>query len=294
MAETVVISKPATSTGFPVLISAILAAYFVGRIVEVLPFTTPSTPIVAIEIISALAFALTHGARQLGLRSILTFAAICLAIGGAMETIGVKTGFPFGHYEFLPLMGPQVMHVPVLLGLAYIGMAYASWCLAWVIVGGTTERQSGERWIAVSLVASVAMTAWDFAQDPVWSTLLGAWRWRDGGRWFGVPLTNYSGWLLTTFLIYVAFAAYLQKSRRTNSTGAKSEWRLPVVFYGLCALGNVLQSLKPQAQEFVVDDGGRLWRTGSIIRESALVSAFIMGGLITTAILRTSKFSQER
>jgi len=289
MAETVVLTKPASQTTFSLVIFVSLAVYLAGRIIEVLPFTTPSTPIVAIEILSALVFALAHGARHLGLRSILVFAAMCLAIGGAMETIGLRTGFPFGHYEFLPLMGPQIAQLPVLLGLAYIGMAYASWCVALLIVGISKEGISGGKLIGVPLVASVAMTAWDFAQDPVWSTLLHAWRWRDSGPWLGVPLTNFGGWLLTTFLIYIAFAAYLRNRRSARDYGAENGWRAPIVLYGLCALGNVLQLLKPQANEFVADNRGNLWATGSILRHSALVSVFIMGGFAAAAIARASK-----
>ena len=115
--------QPATGPRRSVLVPTILALYAAGRIIEILPFTTPSTPIVAVEIISALALALVHGARTLGVRSILIFAATCMVIAGAIEAIGVRTGFPFGHYQFLPLMGPQMLHIPILLGFAYIGMA---------------------------------------------------------------------------------------------------------------------------------------------------------------------------
>jgi putative membrane protein len=116
---------------------AILALYALSRIIEVIPISTPSTPIVALEILSALAFALVHGAQQYRLRGILVFAALCLLIGNTIENIGVITGFPYGRHEFLALMGPQLMHVPILLGLAYIGMAYVSWTLARLILGVT-------------------------------------------------------------------------------------------------------------------------------------------------------------
>src|SRR5215469_3762087 len=185
---------------------AILALYALSRVIEVLPASTPSTPIVALEILSALAFALLHGARHYGLRGILVFSVICLLIGNAIENIGVLAGLPFGHYEFLPLMGPKLLQVPILLGVAYIGMAYVSWTLARLILGTTGSSLTGPQLMTVPILASLIMTAWDFAQDPVWSTLLHAWRWRDGGLWFGVPLTNFAGWLLTTSLIYFTFA----------------------------------------------------------------------------------------
>jgi hypothetical protein len=71
----------------------------------------------------------TTAARHPGL------AAICVVVGNLSENLGVATGFPFGRYYFVELMGPKLFHVPVLLGLAYIGMAYVSWTLARLIAG---------------------------------------------------------------------------------------------------------------------------------------------------------------
>jgi len=141
---------------------------------------------------------------------------------------------------------------------------------------------------AEHLLAAVIMTAWDFAQDPVWSTLLHAWRWRDGGRWFGVPLTNYTGWLLTVFLICFAFAQYLRRFAATIQH-ASPHWRAAVTLYALCALGNVLQLLRPQPLDVVADPAGAQWHTTAILRASALVSIFLMGSLALLAWVRIPK-----
>jgi uncharacterized membrane protein len=266
-------------------LTAILFLYFLGRVIEVVPFSTPSTSYVALEILCAFAFALIHGSRHYGFRGVLVFTAICLVIGNTIEDIGVATGLPYGHYVFLSLMGPKLLYVPVLLGLAYIGMAYVSWTLARLILGATHANLVGPQWITVPLLASFIMTAWDFAQDPVWSTLLHAWRWFDGGIWFGVPLTNYAGWLLTVFLIYVVFAFYLRRVVPTSAARAP-HWRLAVLFYALCALGNVLQMIRPQPSDLIADPSGVLWHASAILRASAIVSIFIMGSFALTAWLR--------
>ncbi|HEY2469918.1 MAG TPA: carotenoid biosynthesis protein [Terracidiphilus sp.] len=268
---------------------AILALYLVGRIIEVLPFSTPSTSVVALEILSAFAFALIHGAYYYRLRGILVFIAICLVVGNTIENIGVVTGFPFGHYKFLQLMGPKLLHVPILLGLAYIGMAYVSWTLACLILGATRPTLTGAHLIAVPLLASFIMTAWDFAQDPVWSTLLHAWRWRDGGRWFGVPFSNFAGWLLTVFLIYFAFALYLRRKPSSTPAPESAHGRTAVLLYAFCAIGNVLQLLRPQPADAVADATGTIWHTAAILRASALVSLFIMGSFALLAEIKAQK-----
>ena len=288
MASTLQLSRPPSRTKFRILLATILSLYLLGRIIEVLPFSTPSTPIVALEILSALAFAVVHGSWHYGARGILVFAGICLAIGGTMESIGVWTGFPYGHYEFLPLMGPQLLRVPILLGLAYIGMAYVSWTVARLIVGARETRVPGTQVIALPFVASVVMTAWDFAQDPVWSTLLHAWRWRDGGAWFGVPLSNYAGWLLTVFLIYCAFTLYLRTSAIPLEP-AEPHWGSAILFYSLCAAGNMLQLARRQPLPVVADPAGKLWRASAVLGASALVSFFVMGSFALFAYLRMPK-----
>ena len=154
------------SPAITVALAALLALYVFTRILQILPFSTPSTSIVALEILSTLAFALIHGAHHYRLRGILVFALICLVIGNILENLGVHTGFPYGHYEFLPLMGPQFFRVPILLGVAYIGMAYVSWTLARLILGATITQPKGAQLFTVPLLAAVVMTAWDFAQDP--------------------------------------------------------------------------------------------------------------------------------
>jgi multisubunit Na+/H+ antiporter MnhF subunit len=146
----------------------ILAAYFCARILEIAATPLPRTAIVALDVLSAMAFALVDGARHYRLRGILAFAAVCIVVGNIAENLGVTTGFPFGRYYFVELMGPMLFHVPVLLGLAYIGMAYVSWTVARLIVGQPHARVAGLRVLALPLVASFVMVAWDLAQDPVW------------------------------------------------------------------------------------------------------------------------------
>jgi putative membrane protein len=150
--------------------------------------------VVALHIIPAVLFALVHGAMRYSVRGIAVFFAICLGVGGAVEIIGVRTNTPFGSYYFTDVMGPKFLGVPLLLALAYVGMGYLSWTLANVILSaGTVNALRETSKVAAPLVASFIMVAWDFSMDPVWSTILHAWVWRDGGPYFGVPISNFVG-----------------------------------------------------------------------------------------------------
>jgi uncharacterized membrane protein len=259
-----------------VAVCLILACYACGRVLQVVHGPPATTPLVALEVFSAFALAVVDGARRWGIRGIAVFIAICTVVGNIFENVGVATGFPYGHYHFLSVMGPKIFVVPVLLGLAYIGMAYASWTLGAVLVGRGAGRPSV---VAVPAVAALFMTAWDVAQDPVWSTMLHAWAWHDGGRWFGVPLQNYFGWYLNVFVIFFLFSLY---EVRAGVRRAVSAWPA-LALYILCAAGNVLQLFTRAYAPVSVDASGKAWHTEEILVVSAVVSVVLMGGLAAAA-----------
>ncbi len=273
---------------------AILAFYAGARILEVFSGSIPHLWIVALDVLSAAAFASLDGSRHYRWRTMLVFAAICLIVGNAVENLGVTTGFPFGRYRFLDLMGPRIFHVPVLLGLSYIGMAYVSWMLACLILRASASPATARSVIAIPLLASLIMTTWDLAQDPVWSTILHGWIWYDGGAWFGVPTSNYLGWYANLFIIYLLFALYLRgRGPAATATGAASLWPAPV-FYSLCAAGNVLQLASSSVPQMVSDPTGRSWPVSQIVGASALVSVACMGSYLYLGWRTMALATQER
>jgi hypothetical protein len=222
-------------------------------------------------------------------RGILAFLTICLVVGNIFENVGVRTGFPLGHYYFTDLMGPKPFAVPIQLGLAYLGMAYLSWTLARLISGGMRSPLEGSRVVTLPLVAAFIMVAWDFSQDPVWSTILHLWIWQQGGAYFGVPVSNFLGWYLTVYVFYQLFALYLW-GRSTNPDPLPSGyWHVAVLFYAVSATGNILLAL-PQAELSVVSDPtGVQWRVSAITGTCALVSIFTMGAFAVMAWVRLAE-----
>jgi putative membrane protein len=279
--------SPAVAHCFPTApaLALILAAYIAARVLEIVPSPIPRTAIVALDVLSALAFALVLGTRTHRLRGILVFAGFCILIGNTTENLSISTGFPFGHYFFLELMGPKLFQVPILLGLAYIGMAYVSWVLGTLIAGRSRSL------LAIPLTASFIMVAWDVAQDPVWSTVLHGWVWRDGGHWFGVPFSNYLGWYLTVFLIYLCFALYLRRRPAPPNASNPAIGRPAISFYALCAAANVCQVFGHRTQTVVQDPTGHAWVVADITAASALVSIFVMGGFAVLALVRLGRQS---
>ncbi len=270
----------------PWAMGLILVFYASARILEAAHCPIPRTALVAFDVLSALVFALVHGSLHYRLRGILVFAAICALVGNLAENLSIATGFPFGRYYFAELMGPKLFQVPILLGLAYIGMAYVSWTLARLIVGNLREQLTGAQIITLPLAASFLMVAWDLAQDPVWATVLHGWVWRDGGPWFGVPVSNYLGWFGTVFTIYQLFAVYLTRRPVPAARAVRPLWRSALLFYALCAAGNLLQAIPGSGPSIVRDPAGMPWRVADITGASALVSIFVMGAFAVLAWIR--------
>jgi putative membrane protein len=241
--------------------------------------------VVALHVLPPLAFALIHGALVYRLRGILTFILLSLAIGNLFENLSILTGFPFGRYHFTGVMGPKVFAVPILLGLAYVGMGYISWTVARVILGDAGQPLTGSRLVTRPLVAAFVMVAWDFSQDAIWSNLVHGWRWHEGGAYFGVPVSNFAGWYLTVYLIYQSFALLVRSKSADATTAGAGLWRTAILFYGVSALGNLLVP-GPPGVVAVTDAAGTVWPVSGILGTSALVSVLVMGAFALLAWVR--------
>jgi uncharacterized membrane protein len=265
---------------------ALIAMYTAARVLQIFPDQAPTLAIVALQVLPPILFALFHGAMLYTTRGILIFFAICLLIGNIFENLGVNVGFPFGGYYFTDVMGPKLFAVPILLGLAYLGVAYLSWTLARLISGGMRNPLTGPRVVTVPLVAAFLLMAWDLAMDPVWSTIVHGWIWRGAGAYFGVPISNFLGWYLTVYLIFQLFAFYM-RGRATNVERLPStDWQLAVLFYSISAAGNLLLLIPHAAPAAVLDASGTQWQVSDILGACALVSIVRMGGFVPLALLR--------
>jgi uncharacterized membrane protein len=267
------------------VLSASLVIYAATRVLESFA-GAPKLSIIALHVLLPAVFAAIHGGILYRVRSILIFFTISLIVGNIFENAAVITSFPFGRYYFTDLMGPKLFHVPILLGLAYLGMGYFSWTLALIILGNVHRPLTGSRVVTLPLVASLIMVAWDLSQDPIWSTVLHGWVWVNGGAYFGVPVTNFLGWYVDVYVIYQVYALYL----RSYSTGPRhlpsSYWNLAVLFYAAVAAGNVFQIIPQPEPAVVIDPTGAQWRVGDITHTCALVSIFTMGAFAALAWAR--------
>ncbi|WP_432873325.1 carotenoid biosynthesis protein [Microbispora rosea] len=144
--------------------------------------------VVVLLAVGALAFA---AAAHTPGRAAGAFAA-AVAVGYAAEWIGTRTGLPFGDYRYTDVLWPRPGGVPLIVALAWGGMGLAAHAVA--------RRVAPRGRLTPILVGALALTAWDLFLDPQ-MLRLGLWVWAEPGPYRGVPLTNFAGWLLVSFLV---------------------------------------------------------------------------------------------
>ena len=132
---------------------------------------------------------------------------------------------PFGHYRTGPAR-PRVRGVPLLAAAAWAMLARPAWAVA--------GRLTAPPRLAVPLAAG-ALTAWDVFLDPR-MVREGYWTWPGGGRYEGVPASNFAGWFVDRAAVFAAYAAHrpdapgrdaTARSPSTPGPGSASRWPTP-------------------------------------------------------------------
>lgn len=158
-----------------------------------------------------------------GWRGAVAAAAIVL-ISGAVEHVGVTTGWPFGRYDYTATLGLKVVGaVPLAIPFAWLLVVPSSLGVATLLVGG---------WRRVPLAAMLALGL-DLLIEPVAAYVTRYWQWLDSGPYYGVPTANFIAWgSLALLLSAICWLC----TRRTAPEQVAWSW-LPALMYGL----NVLQ-----------------------------------------------------
>lgn len=152
-------------------------------------------------ILILLAFANTHAnaARQWTPARARRWALILLASSLAIETLGVSTGLPFGHYNYTGRFGPMIGVVPLTIPLAWYVVVTNAFFLAGL---ATRDRSFG---FQVALTALLC-TVYDFILEPFATGTKQYWIWQSGS----IPLQNYAVWFILSGLLAWLFAPRLE------------------------------------------------------------------------------------
>src|SRR5213593_1231200 len=222
-------------------------------------------------------FALIHGGRRYGWKTIAVFIVVTLIVSNILENSSILTGFPFGHYYYTDSLGPKIALVPFFISLSYISFGYLAWVFSTILVGEVRRKSTLFATVAVSLVASFVMVDWDLSLDPIASTINHAWIWTEGGGYFGVPISNFLGWSFTVYIFFQPFAIYLRQRGSDDLSRALpiTHYLQIILVYMSTGVGFVIDHLVSINMQ-VTDAVGHVWQTRDIYETSAISAIYTM------------------
>lgn len=121
-----------------------------------------------------------------------------------VETLAIFTGFPYGHFGYSDLLGPRLFgSTPWTVFLAWTPLMLGAYSIARNVFGGVVARIAA---------AAVIATAFDMVLDPG-AVRLGFWQYAGSDGFYGVPLTNFAGWLVSGSAAAILIELFLRRVR---------------------------------------------------------------------------------
>ncbi|NBU65409.1 MAG: carotenoid biosynthesis protein [Chloroflexia bacterium] len=133
--------------------------------------------------VSIAVYLFTHlGRRAWSTIAIIMIGALCV------EYIGATYDFPFGAYDYTPLLGPQLFAtVPIVILFAWLMSLVGSWSLSYM------AWPTAPRWVR-AVGCGFLIMFFDIQIEPVATLINHYWVWMQPGVYYGVPLINFAGW----------------------------------------------------------------------------------------------------
>lgn len=183
-----------------VLLSAALFLFLAGLLV--VRFDAPGLPsvvsvvfLVGLALPSYIALVQWLGvARGIGLLGLLSLLPLLV------EAYAVATGVPYGRFTYSPHLGyPLFDLVPWTVAFAYLPM----------LLGAVTVASAavGTAWYRLIPAGTLFLLLIDLVIDPA-AVHAGLWVWAEGGAYYGVPVSNFAGWVLTG-AIYIGLVSFI-------------------------------------------------------------------------------------
>lgn len=208
--------------------------------VMALGYTFGGQTTVVLGAVAGLAFL----AHAIGRRPALLTFAVAFVLSLSSELAGTATGFPFGAYGYTDQLGYKIGGlVPFNIPTSWFYMLVASLAICGRTITARDDNATKWWW---SLMAGLVLTAWDVSMDPA-MVKTRHWLWLvedlSGASsfqqfigtpfFFGMPLTNWLGWILTGVLVTRAMLTIVPPTVWARQVSPSS---LPLALYAVNGL----------------------------------------------------------
>lgn len=171
--------------------------------------------------------ALLHGVGRFGAGRMVRMFAFASLLSLGAELLGTSTGYPFGGYSYTNLLGYRILElVPFPIPISWTFMLYCSLAIVGRLVPADDSSWGRWRW---ALLGGVVLTAWDVAMDPA-MVVTAHWYWHEPGFFYGMPFTNWIGWMGTGTVVARLMLHFVSPS---EIAGRLSASPFPLVLYAV-------------------------------------------------------------
>lgn len=226
-----------------------------------LPGSSAAATTGALQGLAVTLIAIVHGSLGYGWKGFAVYAGIAAVVSFALEASSIATGFPFGFFTHNSAPGPYLLGVPTTIVVGYAVLGWYAWSLARMIVRANPTRTTAIERFTTPLIAAIVLAGFDYPSDPIGSTVRHMWSYRDPSGQFGVPLTNYLGWVFTGWCYFQLFALVEHRFRAGAQASLRSYWALiPLIWLGIALYYPIAFALAPAgtvqlgASRFVIAD----------------------------------------
>ncbi len=232
-----------------------------------------------IQFLALLGFVLVHASLAGGWPGAFAFFAIMGAASFVLEAISIATGVPFGFFHH-NTAGPRLLGVPMAVPIGYAVFGWPAWAQTMTLMRslGTTSRAT---LLSAPVVGTFLLAGYDYPWDPIGATVLKVHGFRDPSGLFGVPLSNFLGWLVTGWVAFQILARVQRGFVRTSAAETMTFALLPPMIWIGTALSYFLQYAV--AAPGTTSVGERTFVIADIYEASAAISlpAMILPAIIT-------------
>ncbi len=146
--------------------------------------------------------------KWLGAKRAIYLLAALSAFAYFIETIALRTGFPYGQFNYTGILGPTLFGItPWTVPFGWVPLIVASW----TFVRQFTTQTVWQLFFTTSILVTI-----DLVLDPA-AVSLGFWKYTYPGLWGGVPYTNFLGWMLSGLIGCLILQALTKEMPEPNS-----------------------------------------------------------------------------
>ena len=186
-----------------------------------------------------------HASVYLSMKKALLFIFICILFGFASEYIGTHFGAIFGVPYVYKQTSLMIADIPIeVMGFwsFFIYLGYSLTNSLYFGLTGKTVVKKLTTLLILTIFDALFVTAIDLFMDPL-HVQIGTWTWIQQGPYFGIPLSNFSGWFMVAFLSSGLFRILTYQNKSLGKKVIDSTTYIQPINYVTFALGFACFSL---------------------------------------------------